>query len=57
LVTEANPGPLDNEAIKRLFERVIDEARRIERIHAEKQQGDQAALDTQAEIESTILNS
>jgi chorismate mutase len=35
-VTEANAGPLDAEAIRRLFERVIDEARRIERIEAEK---------------------
>lgn len=28
----ANPGPLENEAIVRLFERVIDESRRLERI-------------------------
>jgi chorismate mutase len=35
-VTGANTGPLDAEAIRRLFERVIDEARRIERIHASK---------------------
>jgi chorismate mutase len=28
----ANPGPLENEAIIRLFERVIDESRRLERI-------------------------
>lgn len=34
-VTNANHGPLDGEAIRRLFERVIDEARRIERIHAD----------------------
>ena len=27
-----NPGPLDNGAIVRLFERVIDERRRLERI-------------------------
>jgi chorismate mutase len=27
-----NPGPLENEAITRLFERVIDESRRLERI-------------------------
>jgi chorismate mutase len=26
-----NPGPLNDEAIKRLFERIIDEARRLER--------------------------
>ncbi|MBO0800057.1 MAG: chorismate mutase [Blastocatellia bacterium] len=35
-VIAANTGPLDAEAIRRLFERVIDEARRIERIEAEK---------------------
>ncbi|WP_432822313.1 chorismate mutase [Trichloromonas sp.] len=28
----ANPGPLDDEAIVRMFERVIDESRRLERI-------------------------
>ncbi len=29
---QANPGPLDNNAIVRLFERVIDESRSLERI-------------------------
>jgi len=29
---EENPGPLDGHAIVRLFERVIDESRRLERI-------------------------
>jgi chorismate mutase len=29
-----NPGPLDDEAIRRLFERIIDEARRLERMAA-----------------------
>lgn len=29
---EANQGPLDNSAIVRLFERVIDESRSLERI-------------------------
>jgi chorismate mutase len=31
-VQVVNGGPLDNGAMKRLFERVIDEARRLERI-------------------------
>jgi chorismate mutase len=31
-VQRLNPGPLDNEAMKRLFERIIDEARRLERV-------------------------
>ncbi|MDD5286383.1 MAG: chorismate mutase [Desulfuromonadaceae bacterium] len=29
---EDNPGPLDSEAIIRMFERVVDESRRLERI-------------------------
>lgn len=29
---ENNPGPLEDEAIIRLFERVIDESRRLERL-------------------------
>ncbi|MFN0120545.1 MAG: chorismate mutase [Blastocatellia bacterium] len=35
-VTGANHGPLDNDAIRRLFERVIDESRRIERIQSRR---------------------
>jgi chorismate mutase len=31
-VQEINPGPLDDGAVRRLFERIIDEARRLERI-------------------------
>ena len=31
-MTGANPGPLEDDAITRLFERVIDESRRLERI-------------------------
>ncbi len=31
-VRAANQGPLDNGAITRLFERIIDEARRLERL-------------------------
>lgn len=33
---QSNPGPLDNAAIVRLFERVIDESRSLERIHAKR---------------------
>ena len=32
----ANMGPLDTEGIRRLFECIIDESRRIERVAAEK---------------------
>lgn len=38
-VQSVNPGPLDNGAMRRLFERIIDEARRLERI-AEVTQSD-----------------
>ncbi|MEO5896902.1 MAG: chorismate mutase [Vicinamibacterales bacterium] len=31
-VNDLNTGPLDDGAIKRLFERIIDEARRLERL-------------------------
>ena len=35
-VTAANRGPLEAEAIRRLFERVIEEVRRTEKIESEK---------------------
>jgi chorismate mutase len=35
-VQHVNLGPLDDGAIKRLFERIIDEARRLERIADEE---------------------
>jgi chorismate mutase len=38
-VQQINPGPLDDGAVKRLFERIIDEARRIERIADDKEPG------------------
>ncbi len=38
-VQSLNRGPLDDGAIKRLFERIIDEARRLERIADEEEQG------------------
>ncbi len=31
-VVQANPGPLPDSAIRRLFERILDEARSVERI-------------------------
>ncbi|HEY8551553.1 MAG TPA: chorismate mutase [Vicinamibacterales bacterium] len=38
-VRSVNPGPLDGDAIARLFERIIDEARRLERTMAERKDG------------------
>lgn len=35
-IRQDNPGPLDNAAIVRLFERVIDESRSLERTHAKR---------------------
>ena len=34
-VMRENPGPLDDTAIRRVFERIIDESRRLERIAGE----------------------
>lgn len=51
-VTSANHGPLDHDAIKRMFERVIDEARRIERIHADQRAAQD--VDAQALIEQQV---
>lgn len=35
-VLEANAGPLEDPAIRRLFERIIDESRRLERIATDR---------------------
>jgi chorismate mutase-like protein len=35
-IKKANRGPLDDESLQRLFERVIDECRRVERVEREK---------------------
>jgi chorismate mutase len=49
-VRAINPGPLDGDAVARLFERIIDEARRLERImqHAEPAH-DQPRVNDQAD--------
>jgi chorismate mutase len=38
-VRRLNRGPLDDEAMQRLFERIIDESRRLERLAAESLEG------------------
>jgi len=38
IVQRENRGPLDGEGMRRLFERIIDESRRIERVTAERRQ-------------------
>lgn len=39
-VRRVNAGPLDGEAVMRLFERIIDEARRLERVTARPHDGE-----------------
>lgn len=39
-VMRENPGPLDPLAVRRVFERVIDESRRLERLAAEDERKD-----------------
>ena len=36
-ICEHNKGPLDNQGLQRLFERIFDESRRIERIASERE--------------------
>jgi len=38
-----NPGPLDSGAVRRVFERVIDESRRLERLAQEAEEAGQAS--------------
>ena len=45
-VQRVNPGPLDDGAIRRLFERVIDEARRLERMAEAAEAAEAAARGT-----------
>jgi chorismate mutase len=40
-VERNNPGPLDRGAVRRVFERVIDESRRLERLAGEAEAGDE----------------
>lgn len=42
-VRRANGGPLDDEALVRLFERIIDEARRLERLASARPEPDEPA--------------
>jgi chorismate mutase len=40
-VSDGNQGPLDTDALKRLFERIIDESRRIERLESTARKTDE----------------
>ena len=51
-VQRINPGPLNDESMKRLFERIIDEARRLEReaeVRRESGAGDAGSRDGEPE--------
>jgi chorismate mutase len=41
-VARNNPGPLDSGAVRRVFERVIDESRRLERLAGEEEKNEGA---------------
>ena len=51
-VQEINPGPLDDGAVRRLFERIIDEARRLERIADGDSTGEDPEVPRQADVGS-----
>lgn len=44
-LTDRNPGPLDAMAVKRVFERIIDESRRLERVTAEGEEAEEPGSD------------
>jgi len=54
-VANRNGGPLESDAVQRLFERIIDESRRLERVTIEREaesreaEGREAAADTEAD--------
>lgn len=43
-VARENPGPLDPTAVRRVFERVIDESRRLERMAGEKEEQEESQV-------------
>jgi chorismate mutase len=48
-VANRNGGPLESDAVRRLFERIIDESRRLERVTIEREaESSQAATETGA---------
>lgn len=49
-VNDALGGPLDGDAIARLYERIMDEARRIQRLEAERDAAKEAELNLKSEI-------
>ncbi|MBI4468319.1 MAG: chorismate mutase [Acidobacteria bacterium] len=53
-VTHCNPGPLPDDAIRRLFERIIDEARRLERITMAGDGPQQASFDSPPEPDPQV---
>ena len=46
-VMRENPGPLDALAVRRVFERIIDESRRLERLAVDEESIERAAAETE----------
>ena len=53
-VNETLGGPLDGDAVARLYERIIDEARRIQRIEAERDARPSPAAESAAQNEPEL---
>lgn len=53
-VTRSNAGPLDDDAIRRLFERIIDEARRLERITIAGDEGQESLFDPASSADAEL---
>jgi chorismate mutase len=53
-VNEALAGPLDGDAVARLYERIMDEARRIQRLEAERDAREQNAKNEERDLKSEI---
>ena len=51
-VNDALGGPLDGDAIARLYERIMDEARRIQRLEAERDAAEQATVKNELNLKS-----
>ena len=51
-VQQINPGPLNDASMKRLFERIIDEARRLEREAEPERRGHGRGSRTETQLAS-----
>jgi chorismate mutase len=54
MVNDSLGGPLDGDAVARLYERIMDEARRIQRLEAERDAAEQAEANSELNLKSEI---